>query len=170
MIRRCAPDDFGRIHEIINAAAVAYKPVIPVDCWHEPYMPKDELRHEIDQGVQFWGNYENDLLTSVMGLQSVGDVALIRHAYTEPEHQRMGQASALLVYLSAREPQPVLVGTWKAAKWAIRFYLGHGFRLVLEQRRRKLLETYWTISNRQIDASVVLADQKAFATFGDLDH
>ena len=52
----------------------------------------------------------------------------------------------------------MLVGTWSAAEWAIRFYRRHGFELVSPARKTTLLKTYWNISDRQIETSVVLTD------------
>ena len=57
--------------------------------------------------------------------------------------------------------RPVLVGTWKAASWAVAFYERHGFRLV--DGVETLLRRYWTVSERQIESSVVLADRRWFA-------
>ena len=65
-------------------AAQAYKGVIPDDRFKAPYMPRAELRHEIEHGVGFWGFEQDGHLVGVMGLQDVEDVMLIRHAYAEP--------------------------------------------------------------------------------------
>jgi hypothetical protein len=81
LVRRCQPADFEAMYAIINDAAQAYRGVIPPDCWHETYMPRDELAHEIRQGVMFWGLEEAGVLVGVMGLQPVKDATLIRHAY-----------------------------------------------------------------------------------------
>lgn len=160
MIRQCAADDFEAIRQIINDAAHVYRAVIPPDCWHEPYMPRDELRHELAQGVVFWGAYEDTGLVAVMGLQSLEDVALIRHAYTHPSHQRHGIGSTLLKHLRRQTDRPLLVGTWKAATWAVGFYERHGFRLLPEVQTRRLLQRYWAVPQRQIEESVVLADTR----------
>jgi GNAT superfamily N-acetyltransferase len=137
--------------------------VIPADCWHEPYMPLGELEEEIAAGVAFWGYEADGELAGVMGIQPVRDVVLIRHAYVLPQHQRLGVGAALLEHLTDpgrpgdREARPMLVGTWAAAEWAIRFYERHGFELVAAERTAGLLRAYWTISDRQIETSVVLA-------------
>ena len=157
-IRCCRDDDRAAILAIINAAAVAYRGVIPVDQWHEPYMPGDELDKEIAAGIAFWGHEEDGVLAGVMGLQSVRDVDLIRHAYVVPGSQRRGVGGALLWHLRRASPRPMLVGTWDAAEWAIRFYRRHGFELVSPARKSVLLKTYWTIPDRQIETSVVLAN------------
>ena len=140
----------------MNAAADAYRGVIPADCWHEPYMPREELDGEIDAGVEFWGYEAGGELVGVMGIQSVDDVDLIRHAYVAPGTQRRGIGSALLERLRPPAGRPLLVGTWAAADWAIRFYERHGFELVTRDRTAELLRTYWDISDRQIETSVVL--------------
>lgn len=141
---------------IVNAAAVAYRGVIPADRWHEPYMPEAELREEIAAGVEFWGLDTDDGLIGVMGVQPVRDVDLIRHAYVRPDRQRHGVGAELLEYLRARSPRRLLVGTWAAATWAIAFYQRHGFELLPPQRAAELLQTYWTIPQRQVETSVVL--------------
>src|SRR5438445_2387999 len=126
-IRRCRDDDRPAILAIVNAAAEAYRGVIPADCWHEPYMPRDELDAEIAAGVAFWGCEEDGALTGVMGIQPVRDVDLIRHAYVLPGGQRRGVGGAILHHLRSLTDRPMLVGTWAAAEWAIRFYERHGF-------------------------------------------
>ena len=156
MIQPCNDDDIPNIHDIINEAAAAYKGVIPPDCWHEPYMKLFELMDEIRDGVQFWGLKEADRLIGVMGLQSVLDVTLIRHAYVRRSHQNKGIGSVLLADLARMATTPLLVGTWADAHWAIRFYQRHGFRLVSPEEKDRLLTTYWNIPDRQRQASVVL--------------
>lgn len=157
IIRPCDDDDIGAMLAIINAAAEAYRHVIPADRWHEPYMPADELRAEIAAGVRFEGYAIDGLLVGVMGIQSVRNVELVRHAYTQPSGQGRGVGSALIVHLRSRTTRPILVGTWSAATWAIGFYERHGFHLVPEVAKASLLRTYWTVPERQIVASVVLA-------------
>ena len=156
-IRPCRDNDRAAILAIVNAAAEAYRGVIPPDRWHEPYMPEDELDGEIAAGVVFWGYEEDGRLLGVMGLQSVRDVDLIRHAYTVPNRQRGGIGGALLGHLRQLSTRRILIGTWAAADWAIRFYQRHGFELVAPARKAVLLETYWSIPERQIETSVVLA-------------
>jgi GNAT superfamily N-acetyltransferase len=157
-IRPCRDDDRAAILAIINAAAAAYRGVIPVDQWHEPYMPRDELDKEIAAGVMFWGHEEDGALVGVMGFQSVREVDLIRHAYVLPGSQRCGVGGALVWHLRRVSTRSMLVGTWDAAEWAIRFYRRHGFELVSPARKSVLLKTYWTIPDRQIETSVVLAN------------
>ena len=168
MIRPCTPADFDRILTVINAAAEAYRGIIPPDRWKEPYMPAAELESEIAAGVSFDG-YEVDGpgLVGVMGVQPVQDVTLIRHAYVEPAHQGSGIGSALLAGLRERQDRPVLIGTWAAADWAIGFYLHHGFTLVAEPEKSVLLRRYWTVPERQIETSVVLADPTWRARYDD---
>jgi N-acetylglutamate synthase-like GNAT family acetyltransferase len=162
MIRECIPEDFEIIYTIINDAAQAYKGVIPSDCWNEPYMPKKELEDEIHAGIKFWGFEENGQLTGVMGIQPIQDVTLIRHAYVRTESRNKGIGTKLLIHLLGLTSRPVLIGTWADAIWAIRFYEKHGFHLVTKKEKEKLLKKYWTISDRQIETSVVLADRKWF--------
>ena len=158
-IRLCRDSDREAILAIINAAASAYRGVIPADRWHEPYMAADELNDEMAAGVAFWGYEQDNTLVGVMGLQSVRDVDLIRHAYVLPGSQRGGVGSALLAHLRLTSTRRMLVGTWAAAEWAIRFYTQHGFTVVSPARKDALLKTYWSIPDRQIETSVVLADR-----------
>jgi GNAT superfamily N-acetyltransferase len=157
-IRRCRDDEREAILEIVNAAAEAYRGVIPADCWHEPYMPGHELDDEIAAGVEFWGREDAGELVGIMGIQHMGDVDLIRHAYVSPEAQRGGVGRALLEHLARAATRPMLVGTWAAAGWAIDFYRRNGFEPLLPERSAALLRRYWTISDRQIETSVVLAN------------
>ena len=160
MIRACTPTDFDQILQVIDDAAIAYRGVIPPDCWHEPYMSADELCREIDDGVVFSGFFAGDELLGVMGLQLVAEVALIRHAYTRTTSQGRGIGSLLLAHIRRQTDRPILIGTWKAATWAIQFYEGHGFHLVTPVEKERLLRRYWTVPPRQIDESVVLADDR----------
>jgi GNAT superfamily N-acetyltransferase len=156
-IRPCRDDERDEIFDIVNAAAEAYRGVIPADRWHEPYMPREDLDREIAAGVEFWGYEEGDTLLGVMGIQPVRDVNLIRHAYVMPDRQGEGIGAALLRHLEQRATRPLLVGTWTAAEWAIRFYERHGFEHVGRERTAELLREYWDIPERQIATSVVLA-------------
>ncbi len=158
MIRPCRDDDRPAVLAIINAAAVAYRGVIPADRWHEPYMPETELDREISAGVAFWVYEENGALVGAMGMQPVHDVELIRHAYVLPGKQRHGVGGALLAHLQNMSTRRMLVGTWATAEWAISFYRRHGFELVSPERKTALLKTYWTVPDRQIETSVVLAN------------
>jgi GNAT superfamily N-acetyltransferase len=155
-IRPCRDDERATIAAIVNSAAEAYRGVIPADRWHEPYMPPAKLAREIAAGVAFWGYETHGALVGVIGIQHVEDVDLIRHAYVSPESQRRGVGGALLEHVMASATRPLLVGTWAAADWAIRFYERHGFELVSADRKAKLLETYWDIPARQVETSVVL--------------
>jgi N-acetylglutamate synthase-like GNAT family acetyltransferase len=156
MIRRCTDADFDAIESIVNEAAQAYRGVIPADCWHEPYMTRSNLMAEIAAEVNFWGWDESGALMGVMGLQKVRDATLIRHAYVWPAHQGRGVGSTLLTTLANQATGPLLVGTWAAAEWAIRFYERHGFRLVSTEEKERLLNSYWNIPLRQQETSVVL--------------
>ena len=156
IIRRCHDEDVARILAIVNSAATAYRGVIPADCWHEPYMSRADLQRDIAAGVSFWGFETEGELIGVMGIQPVRDVDLIRHAYVQPGRQRSGVGAALLEHLRRQSTQRMLVGTWAAASWAIEFYRRHGFELASLERKVALLQTYWTIPERQIETSVVL--------------
>jgi GNAT superfamily N-acetyltransferase len=170
MIRPCRDDERETILEIVNAAAEAYRGVIPADRWHEPYMPASELDTELAAGVEFWG-YESDgeligvmtdgELIGVMGIQPVQDVDLIRHAYVRPGSQRGGIGGALIEHLMRSATRPVLVGTWAAAEWAIDFYRRHGFVQVSPEEKTRLLRRYWEIPERQVETSVVLRGTRA---------
>jgi GNAT superfamily N-acetyltransferase len=160
MIRKCTQQDLSVMCEIINEAAQAYKGVIPEDRWHEPYMPIEELRHEIDDGVEFWGYEEAGDLIGVMGLQDKGDVYLFRHAYVYTSSQNHGIGRELLRHLERMTDKPILIGTWADATWAIRFYEKNGYRLRSRSETERLLEKYWKIPERQVVTSVVLANPK----------
>ena len=162
MIRRCDNKDFEIVCSIINEAAQVYKGVIPGDRWKIPYMSKEELKHEINAGVEFWGYEANGQLIGVMGIQPVQDVTLIRHAYVRQKGQNQGVGTKLLVELCRQTDRPILIGTWAAAAWAIHFYQKHGFKQVPPQEKNRLLEKYWSIPARQVETSVVLADRKWF--------
>jgi GNAT superfamily N-acetyltransferase len=157
-IRLCGESDLATLLAIVNDAAVAYRGVIPADRWHEPYMSEEELRSEIAAGVEFWGLETDDGVIGVMGVQPVRDVDLIRHAYVRPGFQRQGVGAELIEHLRRRATRRLLVGTWAAASWAISFYERHGFEMVAAPRASALLRSYWTIPERQIDTSVVLAN------------
>jgi len=143
---------------IVNDAAQAYRGVIPVDRWREPYMPMDELVKEIAGGVVFWVAEQEGLLLGVMGIQDKGDVALVRHAYVTPTVQRKGVGTSLLRHVQGLTGKPILIGTWAEASWAIEFYRRNGFTVVPNSDKDRLLRTYWSIPARQIETSVVLAD------------
>jgi len=157
-IRPSRDDERSAILATINAAAEAYRGVIPADRWHEPYMPASELDHEIAAGVAFWVYESDGAIVATMGIQPVRDVDLIRHAYVLPGRQRLGVGGALLGHLRALSKRRMLVGTWAAADWAISFYRRHGFELVSPESKTALLKTYWTVPDRQIETSVVLAN------------
>ena len=159
MIRKCDDIDFETVYEIINDGARAYKGVIPADRLKETYMDRDELRHEIDTGVEFWGYEEDGKLVGVMGIQDVLDVTLIRHAYVRTTRQKRGVGGKLLSHLRTMTSRPILIGTWADASWAIRFYEKHGFRVVTPEEKDRLLRNYWSIPDRQIETSVVLAEE-----------
>jgi len=159
MIRPCTDSDVENIFDIVNDAALAYRGVIPADRWHEPYMPLDELKEEMAQGVRFWGFEEGNQLAGVMGMQPVKDVTLIRHAYVRTKMRNRGIGGKLLAHLLRQSNGRILVGTWKAAGWAVRFYEQRGFQLVGEDEKNRLLKTYWNIPGRQIETSVVLVYQ-----------
>lgn len=160
MIRKCIESDFEIIFEIINDAAKSYKGVIPSDRWHEPYMHYKELRHEIEDGVVFWGFERGGHILGVMGIQDKGDVTLIRHAYVRNSFQKQGIGTELLLYLERLTKKSILVGTWKDTSWAISFYKKNGYTIVPEEEKNRLLRKYWSIPERQVETSVVLANQK----------
>ncbi len=157
MIRPCTSADIAEIDAIINEAAEKYRGVIPADCWHEPYMSRRELEAEIAAGVRFSGWDDVGVLTGVMGVQTVHDATLIRHAYVRNAQQGRGIGGALLKALTGEVQGKLLIGTWADAAWAIRFYQGHGFQLMPTEEKNRLLGIYWRIPDRQRDTSVVLA-------------
>jgi GNAT superfamily N-acetyltransferase len=163
VIRQVLPNHLRELYEIINNGAQVYRDVIPADCWHEPYMHFPELEGELAAGIEFWGWEENGRLLGVMGRQDRGEVYLIRHAYVYQACQQKGIGSRLLAFLLSGLDKPTLVGTWAAAWWAVRFYQKHGFQLVTPATKDRLLRTYWNISARQVETSVVLGDERWFA-------
>lgn len=159
-IRRCREEEFNAIWEIVNDGSQAYRGVIPADRFNEPYMSQEELQRQIDEGVTFWGYEDGGQLLGVMGIQKAADVTLIRHAYVRSGDQKRGIGGALLAHLRALTIDPVLIGTWRDASWAISFYERHGFFLVTDEEKDRLLRTYWNVPQRQIETSVVLADNR----------
>lgn len=151
-----------QLYEIINDGAQLYNGAIPADCWHEPYMTVDELSGELAAGVEFWGWEEEGRMKGVMGRQDRGEVFLIRHAYVLRTSQQQGIGSRLLAFLRSDLEKPILVGTWAAAWWAVRFYQKHDFKLVTPTEKDRLLRIYWDISDRQVETSVVLGDERWF--------
>ena len=162
IIRPCREDEFDTIYEIVNDAAEAYRDAIPADRWKDPYMPREELRQEMDSGVVFWGCEEEDLLLGVMGVQDLGEVTLIRHAYVRTSQRRKGLGGKLLQAHLDHIETPTLMGTWADAEWAVHFYEKHGFRLVSHAEKERLLRRYWSIPERQVETSVVLGDRRWF--------
>jgi len=148
------------VYGIINDAAQAYKGIIPEDRWHEPYMSRDALKNEIDDGVQFWGVENNGELVGVMGIQDKGGVDLIRHAYVRTDQRRKGFGRQLLKRLEAETEKPILIGTWADAVWAVAFYQKNGYRLLDPEEKTMLLHRFWNIPERQVETSVVLANGK----------
>ncbi len=160
MIERYTSEDFDTLYEIINDASSAYKGIIPADRWHEPYMPEKELQEQLEDGIEFWCYKQNNEIVGVMGIQEKSDVTLIRHAYVRTIRRGLGIGGKLLSHLTTLTSKPVLIGTWADADWAISFYRKHGFKLVEKELKNKLLQTYWSVPERQIETSVVLADSK----------
>ena len=157
MISEYNKTDASKILHIINDASLRYKGIIPDDCWHEPYMPKQELIDEFSDGVCMYGYHHNNILIGVIGIQEAKDVILIRHAYTLTTFQGKGTGSALLEYLLRKNQNSrLLVGTWRNAKWAIRFYEKFGFILHAKDQSTLLLNKYWKLPSKQIENSVVL--------------
>ena len=159
MISRCSNADVDTILEIVNDGAEAYRGIIPADRWNEPYMSREKLLHEIADGVEFSGYTEGSDFVGVMGIQHVGSVTLIRHAYVRTTAQGRGVGGKLLSHLRGLAQGPVLIGTWADALWAIRFYEAKGFERVDHKQKERLLRTYWKIPERQVETSVVLADR-----------
>jgi len=154
MIRELTSENAYVIYEVINKAARAYKGIIPNDCYHEPYMTKEELHREMGR-ITFFGWEEEDKIVGVIGFQPIKDMTLVRHAYVLPNYQRKGIGTSLLNHLRGiTKTKQLLVGTWADASWAIEFYQKHGFRLM--PSKDMLLRTYWDIPQRQVETSVVL--------------
>jgi N-acetylglutamate synthase-like GNAT family acetyltransferase len=158
VIRQSREGDSAAMLAIINAAAQAYRAVIPADLWQDPYMPPEELEKQVAEGVTFWVAEEDRRLLGIMGIQDKGEVTLVRHAYVAPAVQRTGVGTSLLDHLRGLTSKPVLIGTWAASSWAIDFYRKNGFNVVPSTDYRVLIRRYWSIPARQIETSVVLAD------------
>ena len=157
MITEYSKKDISNILYVINDAAIKYKGVIPGYCWHEPYMSEQELIIEFNNGVHMFGYRSNDKLIGVMGIQELKEVTLIRHAYTLTCYQGAGVGKLLLKYILQKNKSAcLLVGTWRNATWAIRFYEKSGFILQTKKQTAQLLKKYWKIPATQIDNSVVL--------------
>ncbi|SNZ00981.1 GNAT family N-acetyltransferase [Flagellimonas pacifica] len=151
--------DFDTIYEIINDASIAYKGIIPDDRWKEPYMSKEELETQINEGVEFWNYKENNKIIGVMGIQFKAEVTLIRHAYVRTSARQKGIGGKLLNHLINKAETPILIGTWADASWAISFYKKYDFRILSNEEKNKLLKTYWSIPERQVQTSIVLANK-----------
>lgn len=160
MIRQCTENDISEIYEIINDSAQAYRGVIPEDRWHDPYMSREKLSLEIQDGILFWGEEQDSRLIGIMGIQDKGEVTLIRHAYVRTGIRNQGAGTRLLRHLEILTNNPILIGTWADAVWAISFYQKNGYQLVTREEKNRLLKKYWNIPERQVETSVVLADQK----------
>ena len=157
MISEYKKSDISKILYVINDASLKYKSIIPGNCWHEPYMSEQELINEFSNGIRMFGFHHNKKLIGVIGIQKVKDVILIRHAYTLTSYQEKGTGSALLEYLLRKNQNyRLLVGTWRDATWAIRFYEKFGFILHSKEQTTLLLKKYWKIPSKQIKNSVVL--------------
>lgn len=159
-IRKSTSSDIQAALTIINDAAVAYRGVIPDDRWHDPYMSLEDLSREISDGIEFWVAEEGGRIVGVMGIQDKGDVTLVRHAYVATTTQRSGVGTKLLDHIASLSEKPILIGTWADASWAIRFYQRNGFAVVSNTEKDKLLRMYWSIPERQIETSVVLANYR----------
>lgn len=146
--------DENEIYAVVNDGSKRYKGVIPEDRYHEPYMPMDELLGEMKR-MRFYGFRKNLKLLGVMAKEPVKDVTLMRHAYVMKEHQEKGIDSKLLAFIEKQvETEWLLIGTWKAATWAIDFYRKHGYEMM--DNKDELLRKYWVIPERQIKTSCVL--------------
>jgi len=165
-IRESAREDFPQILAIINDAAQAYRGVIPSDRWHDPYMPAAELSKQIDEGIVFSVAEDEGRLLGVMGFQDRGDVALVRHAYVSTTVQRGGVGTKLLHHVQSLTDKPILIGTWADASWAIGFYQRNGFTVLPKGEIARLLRKYWSIPDRQVETSVVLADRRWMQSAG----
>jgi GNAT superfamily N-acetyltransferase len=156
MIREIYNSEFKTALLVINDAALAYRGVIPEDCWKQPYMSEDEFVEEVEQGVRFYGYFEDETLLGIMGIQRSKEVTLIRHAYVLTKCQRRGVGKELLKRLiEMAETEEILVGTWADAWWATGFYEKSGFKSLCGESFN-MLKKYWNIPFRQAECSVVL--------------
>ena len=157
MITECTKKNISNILYVINDASLKYKGIIPNDCWHEPYMTKQKLISEFDNGVRMFSYNKNNTLVGVMGIQELKDVTLIRHAYILTRYQGIGIGKSLLQNLfKIKKNSCLLVGTWRDATWAIQFYEKFGFVLHTKKQTAQLLKKYWSLPSKQIENSVVL--------------
>jgi GNAT superfamily N-acetyltransferase len=159
-LRACGEADVAAMCEIVNDAARAYRGIIPADRWHEPYMPLEQLQDEIRAGVRFTGCEDDGRLVCVMGIQDRGEVDLIRHACVRTSARRHGIGARLLAHLESESANPILIGTWAAATWAIRFYEKNGYRRLAREETKRVPRRFWNKPERQIETSVVLANRR----------
>ncbi len=161
MIRKLDNTEFQTIFDIVNDAAEVYRGKIPSDCWREPYMSKEEIAKEIRTGIQFYCYTEKNVIVAVMGIQLIGGITLIRHAYTLASYQRKGIGEKLLKHLiNIAQTQRILVGTWETSTWAINFYQKHHFLMLSREETKGLLKKYWDIPELQVETSVVLEQKR----------
>ena len=157
MITEYTKRDISNVLAVINDAALKYKGIIPNNCWHEPYMTEQKLVNEFTNGVRMFGYKKNNILVGVMGIQKLKNITLIRHAYTLTSYQGTGIGKSLLQYLlEINQNNCLLVGTWRDATWAIKFYQKFGFVLHTKEKTEQLLKKYWRIPLKQIENSIVL--------------
>lgn len=164
MIRKCRADEYPKILSIINEVAQAFKGVIPADCWQEPFMSPEYFKKEIAYSVVFYGYEENGELIGIIGLQQFDYIALINHAYVLKAHQRKGIGGQLLEFVKTVNIKPLLVGTWRDAPWCLDFYQKHGFKLVNDVEKKRLLARYWIISSAHRNSMTILGDNTWFAS------
>jgi len=142
------------IFEVVNDAARRYNGVIPADRWHEPYMPMEEVRDEL-QRMRFYGYVRDGKILGVIGKERVRDVTLLRHLYVRMDAQGMGIGGRLVAFVQKKiDTEWLLIGTWESARWAVDFYLRRDFATMPD--KDGLLRNYWDIPDRQVETSVVL--------------
>lgn len=114
-IRTLGTEDGPAAVEVINTAAEWYAEFLDAAELHGPEMGIDEWQTEAAR-MTWYGAFEGVTLIGVMGLEYVDDVALFRHAYVLPDHQRRGVGERLGAHLESQVEgvERIIVGTYRA--------------------------------------------------------
>ena len=152
-IRELTSEDRAAAVEVINTAARWYREFLPPEELHDPEM--DEAAWEAEaRRMTWWGAFVGPTLVGVMGSEPIGEVALLRHAYILPRHQRKGVASALVEFIEERLSgvSRVIVGTY-ADNYKARGILEKG-GYVLSADSQAVLRTYYDIPEDRLRTSL----------------
>jgi GNAT superfamily N-acetyltransferase len=139
--------------EVINAAARWYRDFLPVDELHDPEMTPAQWTIE-SRRMTWHGAFVGGRLVGVVGLEYTKDVALMRHAYVRPDHQRFGIGSALLdaVEASVDGVRRIIAGTYRDNHKARGLLEKRGFQPSVDSE--SVLRTYYAIPEDRLLSSV----------------